>query len=92
MKEELDGQQFLQKVLGVGFSKASNPQTPSQRIHLNRDLINTINVDNIEQAMEEIEQNGGELITKVLFVPGIGKMAYFQDPDFNILGLVQKIS
>jgi predicted enzyme related to lactoylglutathione lyase len=49
----------------------------------------TINVDNIEVSIEKIQKFGGKIILGKMEVPNIGYIAYFQDTEGNILGLIQ---
>jgi predicted enzyme related to lactoylglutathione lyase len=49
----------------------------------------TINVDNIENSIEKIQKSGGKIIQGKMEVPNIGFIAYFQDTEGNILGLIQ---
>ncbi len=52
-------------------------------------VINTINIDNIEQTMESISKNGGEVISPVMDLPEVGKIAYFKDPDGNVFAVIE---
>jgi uncharacterized protein len=52
-------------------------------------IINTINVGNIEESLEAITRNGGKVLTPVMPLPNIGKIAYFTDPQGNTLGLIE---
>jgi predicted enzyme related to lactoylglutathione lyase len=47
----------------------------------------TIDVDGIDDALKEIEANGGSTVTPRTAIPGMGAFAYFKDPDGNVLGL-----
>ncbi|HLC31353.1 MAG TPA: VOC family protein [Candidatus Nanoarchaeia archaeon] len=49
----------------------------------------TINVENMQQAIETIKQNQGTLIKEPFVVEGMGIAAYFKDTEDNILGLWQ---
>ena len=49
----------------------------------------TINVDNIDLSIEKIQKLGGKIIQSKMEVPNIGYIAYFQDTEGNILGLIQ---
>jgi predicted enzyme related to lactoylglutathione lyase len=52
-------------------------------------VVNTIHIDDIEKTIAEIGSNGGEVVTPVMDIPNIGKVAYFKDPDGNMLGVIQ---
>ena len=47
----------------------------------------TIGVDDIETRLEDIEANGGTVVTPRTAIPGMGAFAYFTDPDGNVMGL-----
>jgi predicted enzyme related to lactoylglutathione lyase len=49
----------------------------------------TINVGNIEESIEKIKKQGGKIIQGKMEVSNIGLIAYFQDTEGNILGLIQ---
>jgi predicted enzyme related to lactoylglutathione lyase len=49
----------------------------------------TINVDNIDTSIEKIQKTGGKIIQGKMEVPTVGFIAYFQDTEGNILGLIQ---
>jgi predicted enzyme related to lactoylglutathione lyase len=49
----------------------------------------TISVENIDDTMKKIESLGGKIIINKMQVPGTGIIAYFRDPDGNVLGLLQ---
>lgn len=56
-----------------------NEQTPTPVI--------TIDVDEIDQALKEIESGGGSTVTPRTAIPGMGAFAYFKDPEGNVMGL-----
>jgi uncharacterized protein len=47
----------------------------------------TIDVDGIDDALKQIEDQGGSTITPRTPIPGMGAFAYFKDPEGNVLGL-----
>jgi predicted enzyme related to lactoylglutathione lyase len=49
----------------------------------------TISVDNIDDSIENIQKQGGKIIQGKMEVPTVGLIAYFQDTEGNILGLIQ---
>lgn len=51
----------------------------------------TINVQNIEESMEKIQSQGGEIIGQKQQVGDMGYSAYFKDTEGNILGLWETI-
>ena len=52
-------------------------------------VVNTINVEDVEKIVSEITSNGGEIVVPVMEIPNIGKVAYFKDPDGNVMGIIQ---
>jgi predicted enzyme related to lactoylglutathione lyase len=47
----------------------------------------TIDVDAIDDALAQVEANGGTLVTPRTEIEGMGAFAYFQDPEGNVVGL-----
>ncbi len=56
----------------------------------NQPLTNSISVDDIDVAIRKVEAAGGLIVVPKTPVPGVGWLAYFKDPDGNILGLMQE--
>lgn len=52
-----------------------------------RQLVVTVDVDSIDQAVARIENAGGKIIRGKQPVGQIGFAAYFRDPEGNVLGL-----
>jgi len=52
-------------------------------------VINIIGVGNIEEAIEKVKNNGGEMTTDIMEVPKVGRMAYFKDPEGTMFGMIQ---
>ncbi|MCL4353919.1 VOC family protein [Patescibacteria group bacterium] len=49
----------------------------------------TIDVDDIEEALEKITSKGGEVVMKKMEVGDMGWTAYFRDSEGNMIGLWQ---
>ncbi len=47
----------------------------------------TIDVEDIEQALKEIDAAGGSTITPRTAIPGMGAFGYFKDSEGNLMGL-----
>jgi predicted enzyme related to lactoylglutathione lyase len=47
----------------------------------------TIDVEGIDDALKQIEAEGGSTVTPRTPIPGMGAFAYFKDPEGNVLGL-----
>ena len=60
-----------------------------KRVHPEQPCVNTIDVPDLEAAVEKAVQLGGTVALPKMPVPGVGWLAYVQDPDGNLLGLMQ---
>jgi predicted enzyme related to lactoylglutathione lyase/uncharacterized protein YndB with AHSA1/START domain len=49
----------------------------------------SIHVDDVDAALKKIEQAGGSVAMPKMAVPTVGWVAYFNDPDGNLHGIVQ---
>ena len=47
----------------------------------------TIDVDGIDDALKQIEAEGGSTVAPRTAIPGMGAFAYFKDPEGNVMGL-----
>ena len=52
----------------------------------------TIDVDDIDAALEQITAAGGSTVTTRTAIPGMGAFAYFKDSEGNITGLWETTS
>jgi predicted enzyme related to lactoylglutathione lyase len=52
-------------------------------------VVNSIGVKNIQEAITVIEANAGIIVVPVMAIPGVCWVAYFKDPDGNIIGITQ---
>ena len=52
-------------------------------------VVNTIEVDSVDDALTKIIYAGGKIIREKHVIPGIGYQAYFKDPEGNLLGIHQ---
>jgi uncharacterized protein len=51
-------------------------------------LVNTITVANVDQSIETVTANGGEIVMPKMAVPTVGWLAYAKDPEGNIFGMM----
>ena len=58
----------------------------SESLDVNSPVI-TIDVDAIDDALDQVEANGGTLVTPRTEIEGMGAFAYFKDPEGNVVGL-----
>jgi predicted enzyme related to lactoylglutathione lyase len=48
-----------------------------------------IGVDNLDTYFDKAKEAGGSVAMDKMDVPGVGKLAYFKDPDGNLFGMLQ---
>ncbi len=63
-----------------GLAKRKDPATVTE---------NTIDVPSLDEAVTAIEAKGGTVIRPKAAVPGVGWLAYCQDPEGNVFGMMQ---
>ena len=63
---------------GLGFEEEGFPK-----------VVNTIDVDNIDDIIKKVEKNGGEIVRPKHAVPGVGWLAYFKDSEGVMSGIMQ---
>lgn len=52
----------------------------------------TVDVEDINDALQQIEARGGGTVTPRTAIPGMGAFAYFKDPEGNLMGLWETTS
>lgn len=52
-------------------------------------VVNTIDVDDLDAFINKVTSGGGTVVVPRMAVPGIGYMAYCNDPEGNIFGMMQ---
>jgi predicted enzyme related to lactoylglutathione lyase len=63
---------------GLVINKDAQPRT-----------VNTVAVDDLDVSIKRVEQGGGKIVVPKTAIPGVGWLAYFSDPEGNILGMPQ---
>ncbi|MBY8981038.1 MAG: VOC family protein [Candidatus Lokiarchaeota archaeon] len=63
---------------GLGYAEEDLPK-----------VINTIDVDDIDDVIKKIESKGGEIVRPKHAVPRVGWLAYFKDSEGVISGIMQ---
>lgn len=51
--------------------------------------VNTIKVQNVDEAAKKITAHGGTIVVPKMPIPGVGWLVYFTDPTGNITGVMQ---
>ncbi|CAN5473011.1 hypothetical protein BH10BAC5_BH10BAC5_12630 [soil metagenome] len=57
--------------------------------HPDQPVVVSMNVENLDKSIEDVNANGGEIVVPKMAIPTMGYLAYFKDPDGNILGMMQ---
>jgi predicted enzyme related to lactoylglutathione lyase len=52
-------------------------------------MSNTISVSSVDEYASKIQKAGGKITVPKSAIPGVGWLAYFQDPEGNLLGMMQ---
>jgi hypothetical protein len=63
---------------GLGYEEEGFPK-----------MVNTIDVDDIDDVIKKIEIKGGEIVRPKHVVPGVGWLAYFKDSEGVMSGIMQ---
>ncbi|MFX0047252.1 MAG: VOC family protein [Candidatus Hermodarchaeota archaeon] len=63
---------------GLGFEEEGFPK-----------VVNTIDVDDIDDIIKKIEKNGGKIVKPKHAIPKVGWLAYFKDSEGVISGIMQ---
>jgi uncharacterized protein len=50
---------------------------------------NTIGVQSLDQSIAAVEKNGGKIVVPKMAIPRVGWLAYFNDTEGNLFGLMQ---
>jgi len=50
---------------------------------------NTIQVASVDEYVAKITEHGGKITLPKMEVPGVGYLAYFQDPEGNMFGIME---
>lgn len=53
--------------------------------------INTIEVDDLDAAVEKVKAHGGQVVVEKHVIPGVGYQAYFKDNAGIVVGLHQAL-
>jgi len=55
-----------------------------------RGTVNTVGVPSVDEYTAAIEKAGGKVVAPKMAVPGVGWLAYCEDPEGNMFGLMQR--
>jgi hypothetical protein len=48
-----------------------------------------IAVGDADEAVEKVKKSGGKLVGEILDIPGVGRYAYVQDTEGNVIGVIK---
>lgn len=96
---------FYEKIFGWKFEKWDGPMEywlvetgPEDQPGINGGLgkrekddrvVNTIEVDNVDESLKQVKEQGGTVTMDKGPIPGVGWFAQFKDPEGNLFGLMQ---
>ena len=61
----------------------------SKRTESQPTMVNTIDVPSLDEFVKKVEKNGGKIVVPKHAIPGVGYIAYFEDPEGNMFGMMQ---
>ncbi len=68
--------------IGGGFLKRQLPGQP---------ILMTVEIEKIEVTLAKVIAGGGEIVGGPMTIPGVGHIAYIQDTEGNLLGIMEKL-
>ncbi len=74
-----------EKEQGIDGGLAKREDSP-----FDQSVTNTIDVRSVEEAIKNVEANGGAVLMPKSPVPGVGWLAYFKDTEGNIFGMMEQ--
>jgi hypothetical protein len=48
-----------------------------------------VEVPDLEEAMAKVAGSGGEVLSEIMTVPGVGRFARCRDPEGNVFGIME---
>jgi predicted enzyme related to lactoylglutathione lyase len=51
--------------------------------------LNTLAVESLDQTIKKIEDRGGKICVPKMAIPKVGWLAYAEDPDGNVFGIME---
>jgi predicted enzyme related to lactoylglutathione lyase len=52
-------------------------------------VVNTIGVESLDTTLAKVKELGGQVVTDIMPIPGVGTFAYCKDLDGNLFGVLQ---
>ena len=63
---------------GLGLAEESYPS-----------VVNTVDVNDVDEVVKKVKDNGGSVLSPKHAVPGVGWLAYIKDPEGIVTGVMQ---
>ena len=70
-------------IMALQHRRALKPGTPTLGFEA------TLDVPDIAATIAAIEGAGGRMLTQPIYIEGVGKLVYFEDPEGNVFGAMQ---
>jgi uncharacterized protein len=51
--------------------------------------VNVVDVPSVDAVTKQVQQAGGSVVAPKMPIPGMGWVAYYQDPEQNVFGVMQ---
>jgi predicted enzyme related to lactoylglutathione lyase len=51
--------------------------------------VNTVEVTDLDQFMNKVKENNGEIVTEKMAIPGVGYLAYGKDVEGTLFGMME---
>ena len=71
---------------GALLERRGEPPSPGEPVSA---FVCTVAVDDLDDTERKIADAGGARVVETRAVQGVGRVAYFRDPDGNILGVIE---
>jgi predicted enzyme related to lactoylglutathione lyase len=52
-------------------------------------IVNTMDVTSVDEYVDKIKKGGGKVVKPKMAIPGVGYMAYCQDTEGNLFGIME---
>lgn len=71
------------------FYQAHDTGGPTVALHGRRELTPGGHMRGFEATKADIEAAGGRIVMPQVYIDGVGKLIYFEDPEGNLVGAMQ---
>jgi uncharacterized protein len=71
---------------GALIGRRGEPPSPGEPVSA---FVCTVAVDDLDETERRIQEAGGARVVDRREIEGVGRLAYFRDPDGNMLGVIE---